>query len=79
MKMFNNIRNFIEDDSFKIVVYNNQVDIINFDEIIDINSTSIKILSKKKINITGKNLCVMKMFDNEVLIKGFIEGINFYV
>ena len=76
MKIFNNIRNFIEDKSSKIVIYDDYIDIINYKEIIDINNNSIKILSDKEINIIGNNLCIIKMFDNELLIKGIIKSIN---
>lgn len=76
MKLFNDIRNFIYDKDFKIIIYNNMIDIINYGEIIDITSISIKIKSNNIINITGKDLCIDKMYDNELLIKGTIKGIN---
>ncbi|MBR2712187.1 MAG: hypothetical protein IKE73_00605 [Bacilli bacterium] len=75
MKIFNDIRNFINDSS-KIIIYDNLIDIINFKEIKDISSSSIKILSNKEINITGKDLCIIKMYDNEIVIKGIIKSIN---
>lgn len=76
MKIFKDIRNFIDDKSFKIIIYNDLIDIINFKEIKDINSTSIKVLSDKVINIIGKDLCIIKMLDNEIVIKGIIKSIN---
>ena len=78
MNIFNDIRNFIDDKSFKIVIYDNLIDIINFKEVIDINNTSIKIMSNKKINITGKDLKIIKLLDNEILIKGILKTINVY-
>ena len=76
MKIFNNVRNFINNDSFKIVIYDNLIDIINYEKILDINLNNIKIKSNKVINIIGKNLCIIKMLDNELLIKGIIKDIN---
>ena len=76
MKIFNDIRNFIEDESFKIVIYNDLVDIINYKEIIDINDTSIKILSNKEINVIGEKLRIIKLLDNEIVIKGNVKNIN---
>jgi len=76
MKIFKDIRNFIDDKSFKIIIYNDLIDIINFKEIKDINSTSIKVLTDKVINIIGKDLCIIKMLDNEIVIKGIIKSIN---
>jgi hypothetical protein len=76
MNIFNEIRNFIDDKSFKLILYNNLIDIINFKEIIDIKDDLIKILSDKEITIKGKDLCVIKLLDNEILIRGNIESIN---
>ena len=76
MKIFNNVRNFINNNSFKIVIYDNLIDIINYEKIIDINLNNIKIKSNKVINIIGKDLSIIKMFDNELLIKGIIKDIN---
>ena len=79
MKIFNDIRNFINNDSFKMIIYDDLIDIINYKEIIDISSFNIKVLSDKKININGEGLSIIKMLDNELLIKGTIKDINFYV
>lgn len=76
MKIFNNVRNFINNNSFRIVIYDNLIDIINYEKIIDINASNIKIKSNKEISITGKDLLIIKMFDNELLIKGVIKDIN---
>ena len=78
MKLFNDIRNYINNDSFRIIIYNDLINIINFKEILDIKSTSIKLISDKKINIIGNNLKIIKMLDNELLIKGIIKDINIY-
>jgi len=77
MKIFNDIRNFIDNNDFKIIIYDNLVNIINFNKIIDISTTSIKIKSNNLINIIGKDLYIIKMLDNELLIKGIIKDIKF--
>ena len=76
MKIFNDIRNFINEDSFKIIIYNDLINIVNYKELLDININNIKIKSNKIIDITGKNLCIVKLLDNELLIKGIIERVN---
>lgn len=76
MKIFNDIRNFINEDSFKIIIYNDLINIVNYKELLDINVNNIKIKSNKIIDITGKNLCIVKLLDNELLIKGIIERVN---
>ncbi len=75
MKIFNDIRNFINEDSFKIIIYNDLINIINFKELLDINDNNIKIRSNRIIDISGKNLCIIKILDNELLIKGIIEKV----
>lgn len=82
MKLINDVRNFIVDNEFQIVVKNNFVDIQNFDLIDTINeSTVIVTKEKKKIKIKGKSLTVNKLLSDELSIKGKIleitfEGIN---
>lgn len=82
MKLINDVRNFIVDNEFQIVVKNNFVDIQNFDLIDTINeSTIIVTTEKKKIKIKGKSLTVNKLLSDELSIKGKIleitfEGIN---
>lgn len=82
MKLINDVRNFIVDNEFQIVVKNNFVDIQNFDLIDTINeSTVIVTKEKKKIKIKGNSLTVNKLLSDELSIKGKIleitfEGIN---
>lgn len=76
MKLFNNIRNFINENEFKIIIDNNYIDIINFSKIINITDNLVKIKQNKIINIYGKNLRVSKMLDDELLIMGNINKIE---
>lgn len=77
MNLFNDVRNFINDNTSKIIIYNDLIDIINFKEIIDINNSYIKIRSDREICLIGNNLSIIKMLDNELLIKGLIKDIKF--
>ena len=76
MKLFNNIRNLINENEFKIIIDNNYIDIINFSKIINITDNLVKIKQNKIINIYGKNLRVSKMLDDELLIMGNINKIE---
>lgn len=76
MKLFNNIRNLINENEFKIIIDNNYIDIINFSKIINITDNLVKIKQNKIINIYGKNLKVSKMLDDELLIMGNINKIE---
>ena len=75
--MFNKISNYINDKEFKFTVYENKIHIINFNKIITLEDNYISILSiNKKINIKGLNLILIKLIDNELLIKGNISNIE---
>lgn len=76
MKLISKLENYLNDLDYKIVVKNNQINIINYDEIIDFSLSKISIRYKnKKFIVEGTNLVITKMFDNEVLINGNICSI----
>ena len=58
--MSNFINNYINDKEFRFTVYDNKIHIINFNKII----------------IKGLNLVLLKLVDNELLIKGSITSIE---
>ena len=75
--MFNCISNYINDKEFRFTVYENKIHIINFNKIITLEDNYISILSiNKKINIKGLKLVLIKLIDNELLIKGNISNIE---
>ena len=78
LKFHNLIYNYINNKMFSILYKNNKLDIINYNKIIDFSDTKISIsyLDSKYI-ITGTNLVISKMLEEEVLITGNIEGISF--
>lgn len=71
-----NIKNYILEKDFKIILSNNYIDIINYLDIISIDDKNITIKSDKNISIKGNNLFVSKLLDNEILIIGDIEKIE---
>ena len=75
MKLFNDIRNLISEDNFKIIIYDNYIDIINYSKIINISDSLLTIKSNKKILIYGKNLKINKLLDDELLIMGKVDKI----
>ena len=75
--MSNFFSNYINDKEFKFTVYENKIHIINFNKIITLEDNYISLLStNKKINIKGLNLVLVKLVDNELLIKGNISNIE---
>jgi len=75
--MSNFISNYINDKEFRFTVYNNKIHIINFNKIITLEDNYISLLSNnKKINIKGSSLVLLKLVDNELLVKGNISNIE---
>ena len=77
MKLINKIENYLVDQEYKIIIKNNKINIINYDEIIDFTPFKISIRSHQNIiTIEGKNLVIVKMLSDEVLINGNIANIR---
>lgn len=78
IKLIRSINNYIDDKKFSILYKNNKLDIINYNKILDFSDTKISLsyLDTKYI-ITGTNLVISKMMEDEVLIIGNIENISF--
>ena len=73
----NKLDRYLEDKNYQIIIKENQINIINYEKIIDftINKISLR-CNNKIINIEGKNLIISKMLDEEVLIAGIIHNIR---
>ena len=75
--MLEKISNYVNDKEFRITLYNDKIHIINYKQIISLEDSYISILSNnKKVSITGTNLILNKLVDNEMLIKGNISKIE---
>ncbi len=72
------IRSYFLEDDFKMIYLPNQIDITNYQEIESFEETKIKIASKEgEVVITGKDLSICKLLEEEVLIRGQVEKIEF--
>jgi len=77
--MLNNLREYIDSKELKITILENRVNIINYDKLRDISEKEILLTkNNKKIKVLGKNLKLNKLIENEILILGFIEKVEFY-
>ena len=73
----NKLDRYLYDKEYKIIIKENYVNIINYDEIIDFNINNISVKYQNKIIIIeGKNLTIAKMVEDEVLINGEILSIR---
>ena len=77
MKILDKINNYINEYDYKIIITDSYINIINYKEILDFNSTKISIRHDKGItSITGSDLVVNKMIEDEILITGKFTTIN---
>lgn len=77
MKLINKLRNYIEDNEFRITILPNKVDIINYEKIYEIENDYIIVKYEKGlITVRGKNLVISKLMNDEVLITGIISNIE---
>ena len=77
MKLINKLDRYLNDNDYKILIKENYVNIINYDEIIDFNLNNISVkYNNKVIIIEGNNLTISKLVKDEVLILGEITSIR---
>ena len=76
MGIISKIDNFLSENKFKIVYCYNKIDINNYLEVLDFDSSCIKIKYDGGICfVNGNNLCIIRMLDNELLIEGNIISV----
>ena len=77
MKIKDRINNYLNDNEFRVTVFANKIDIINYTSRLDFSSTEISVkVNNKIVIITGDDLVISKMYDDELLIKGKINNIK---
>ena len=75
--MFNGITSYIKDNDFRINIYHNKINIVNYEEIISLQGTRVSIKYRDgNVVINGKNLLVKKLLDKELLLTGNIKLIE---
>ena len=77
MKIKNKIKNYLYDKEYKIIIKENAINIINYDEIVSFSLNNISVKYQDKIiSIDGYNLTISKMVYDEVLITGEIVNVR---
>ncbi len=72
------LKNYVFENKLKITILTDMVDIENFDEIDHFDDNKIMVKYNNKIIIVkGINLIISKLLENELLISGKIDGIEF--
>ena len=76
--MLKDLRNYILENKFKINIYDNNIDIINYIEIEHFDDKIIIVKYEKGIvTVKGENLIITKLLEDELLINGQIRDIEF--
>ena len=78
MGIIKDIRSYISEDEFKITILKDKVNIVNYTSIghFDENKVIIK-YSEGQITVKGFNLVVSRLMDDEILISGNFNAIEF--
>lgn len=69
--MLNKIKDYINDNEFRMTIFIDRIHIINYLKILSLEDERVSFLTNKgRIIIKGKNLCLNKLLDDEVLVSG---------
>lgn len=73
-----NLRSYILENKFKITIFENKVNIINYLEIDAFDENKIIVRYKNgNVIVSGNNLIISKLLDEELLISGDILKVEF--
>lgn len=76
--MLKSIRNICTDSEFRVTIFIDKIDIINYTEIDHFDDTSIIIrYIDGLLIIKGEMLIITKLLDEEVLITGKVKSVEF--
>lgn len=75
--MLRELTNYIYDKNFKMIIEENKINIINYNEILIFEDETILLRIKDKtIKIKGNNLVINRLYNKELLIEGIIKAIE---
>ena len=77
MRLINKLDRYLEDKNYQIIIKDNKINVINFQEVMDFSIDKVLLRCNNQIiNIEGKNLIISKMLDNEILVTGTIYNVR---
>lgn len=78
MKLFNEMRSFILENEFSIHVYHHKMSVVNYESIGHFDSREVRIYhTNGELIVKGQELVVSKLMQEEILIEGMIQSIEF--
>ncbi len=77
--MRNRVYEYIKDDEFRFTIFSNRVHVMNYKEILSLESERISFSSnQERVVMKGKNLTLNQLLDQELLILGDISTIEVF-
>ena len=77
MNLINAFRNYILDEEFKINIFKDKVNVVNYIDIVNFTSKEVTIkYDGGLLLIIGNNLSISRLLIDEVLVTGNIEKIE---
>ena len=76
MNLINKIRNSFDEKKLKIIIFDKYINIMNYSIINDISNEKI-LINNKNIIIYGRDLKIIKLLDNELLIEGILTNLEY--
>lgn len=75
--MLRKLKNYIDDNEFRVCIFKNSVNVINYCSIFAIEKTRVSLsYNDGTLIIKGNNLTLKKMLENELLVHGEIKSIE---
>lgn len=75
--MFSKVRDYIQDNEFRLILFNDRIYAINYLDILSLEDERISLKTdQSRIIVKGKNLTLNKLLDKEVLIGGEVLNIE---
>jgi sporulation protein YqfC len=77
MKLYQELRNYLDNQKFTFTYSNNYLNVLNYTKIIILEDDRIDLLCDNKIiKIKGKDLKLNRLLNNEIMIHGQIFSIE---
>jgi len=78
LNIINGIRSYVLDNETKITILNNKINIVNYKDIGHFDSNKIVVkVENGEVVVKGQNLVVSKLMNDEILITGDYNNIEF--
>ena len=79
MSMFERVKEYIQDNEFRLTLFEDRIHIINYVKILSLEAERISILTaSKRIVIKGEDLVLNRLLECEVLILGNVFSVEVF-